>query len=348
MVNLDFEQIELRQIVTHFVGNKMREEEVILSKSGTDVDSETSPYLLKYLLQSFKPHEFYQFSHTVELEMNEIFSLVKKLFAERDTFIENSQHVAKLLYEKSAHPKIKAGELNVVYFDGVVLGDEVVNAVGIFKSESNSPFLKMSGSDQNFRIKHDFGYEIKGMDKGCLVFNTDEENGYEVLVVDTKNRSQDAQFWKDEFLKLKPRSSEFHETKQFLTLTKNYVTEQLHEDFEVEKADKIDLLNRSMDFFKSNETFEREEFEKDVLQDENMINSFRKFDDTYRQERELPPAPAKFDISVPAVKKQARTFKSVLKLDKNFHVYIHGDRELIEKGEDGNGKFYKIYFENEE
>jgi hypothetical protein len=49
-----------------------------------------------------------------------------------------------------------------------------------------------------------------------------------------------------------------------------------------------------------------------------------------------------------AVKKQERIFKSVLKLDKNFHIYIHGDRELIEQGMDADGrKFYKIYFEEE-
>ncbi len=91
MVNLDFEQIELRQIVTHFVGNKMREEEVILSQSGTEVEGETTPYLLKYLLQAFKPHEFYQFGHTIELEMNEVYALAKKLFSDRGGFIENSQ-----------------------------------------------------------------------------------------------------------------------------------------------------------------------------------------------------------------------------------------------------------------
>jgi hypothetical protein len=56
-----------------------------------------------------------------------------------------------------------------------------------------------------------------------------------------------------------------------------------------------------------------------------------------------------FDISEQAVKKQSRMFKSVLKLDKNFHVYIHGDRNLIEQGVDENGrKFYKIYYEKEE
>jgi len=55
-----------------------------------------------------------------------------------------------------------------------------------------------------------------------------------------------------------------------------------------------------------------------------------------------------FDISKQAVKKQARVFKSVLKLDKNFHIYIHGNRDLIEQGVDNNGrKFYKIYYEEE-
>jgi len=38
----------------------------------------------------------------------------------------------------------------------------------------------------------------------------------------------------------------------------------------------------------------------------------------------------------------------VLKLDKNFHIYIHGDRNLIEQGEEPDGrKFYKIYYEEE-
>jgi hypothetical protein len=59
--------------------------------------------------------------------------------------------------------------------------------------------------------------------------------------------------------------------------------------------------------------------------------------------------PDNFDISVQAVKKQVRVFKSVLKLDKNFHVYIHGDKSLIEKGVDEKTgkKYYKIYYDEE-
>ena len=56
-----------------------------------------------------------------------------------------------------------------------------------------------------------------------------------------------------------------------------------------------------------------------------------------------------FDISNQAVKKQSKFFKSILKLDKNFHVYIHGNKDMIERGVESDGrKFYKIYFEKED
>jgi hypothetical protein len=56
-----------------------------------------------------------------------------------------------------------------------------------------------------------------------------------------------------------------------------------------------------------------------------------------------------FEISAHAVKRQAKIFKSVLKLDKNFHIYIHGNREMIEKGfDEAVGKhYYKLFFDSE-
>ncbi len=79
-----------------------------------------------------------------------------------------------------------------------------------------------------------------------------------------------------------------------------------------------------------------------------MVTQFRKFGQNYEELHNLDIA-EEFEISAPAVKKQARIFKSVLKLDRNFHIYIHGDRDLIEKGVDPSSgkKFYKIYFDHE-
>ena len=39
--------------------------------------------------------------------------------------------------------------------------------------------------------------------------------------------------------------------------------------------------------------------------------------------------------------------KEEFKLDKNFHIYIHGDRQKLAQGEDENGKYYMLYFEKE-
>ena len=41
------------------------------------------------------------------------------------------------------------------------------------------------------------------------------------------------------------------------------------------------------------------------------------------------------------------SYKSIIKLDKNFHIYVHGDRSKIEHGEDDKGRFYKLYFNAE-
>ena len=119
------------------------------------------------------------------------------------------------------------------------------------------------------------------------------------------------------------------------------------EDFEVTKADQIDLLNRSVDYFKKNDDFNKDDFENEVFGDSNVRESFRKFDESYREAHDVEISDT-FSISIPALKKQAAAFKSVLKLDKNFHIYIHGDKELIEQGMDESGrKYYKIYYEQE-
>jgi hypothetical protein len=345
MITLDFTQIELKELITHHVGNKLRDEKFVLSDETTLIESGTLEFILKYFLLPLKAEEFYCFTHSVELERNDIYSIVERVFSNENDFVLSSQDIAKLLYEHSNHPKIKEGELNIAYFSNIILNGEILNGIGIFKSETDSPFLKMNKQTDKFLISHEYGYEIKGVDKGCMIFNTEKENGYKILIVDNANKSLEAQYWKDDFLKVKFIATEYHQTNQFLSIAKNFVTKQLSED--ISKADKIDLLNRSVEYFKKHETFDKNNFEKEVFQDNNLINSFRQFDEVYRKDNEVELSD-NFEISPQAVKKQARVFKSVLKLDKNFHIYIHGNKDLIEQGVDKDGrKYYKIYYENE-
>ncbi|MDX1957403.1 MAG: nucleoid-associated protein [Leptospiraceae bacterium] len=347
MNTFDFTEIQLQHLITHHVGNKLRDEKNRLSIEQSTFAEETKHFLLKYFLLPIKQDEFFSFSHSVKLSLNEVYTIIQDMFSKPKSFVRLSQNIAKLLYEYSMHPKIKEGELNIVYFSNVVLNGELIDAIGIFKSEVDVPFIKMKKEKTKFRISHDFGFELKGIDKGCLIFNTSSKHGYKILIVGNSNKSDEAQYWKDDFLKLKPISNEFYQTKQFLDITKEFVTKQLLEEFEISKPDKIDLLNRSVEYFKMNENFDRSDFEKKVLQNSGIIKSFRNFDSTYRVKNDINLTD-NFEISRQAVKKQARAFKSVLKLDKNFHIYIHGNRELIEQGVEKDGrKFYKIYFHEE-
>jgi hypothetical protein len=88
------------------------------------------------------------------------------------------------------------------------------------------------------------------------------------------------------------------------------------------------------------------EFAHEVIGQPEVIDSFNQYKSAYVQEHDLEIVD-NFTISDSAVKKQARVLKSVIKLDKNFHIYVHGNRELIEQGSDNKGKFYKIYYKEE-
>ena len=345
--NIYIEDSKLQELIIHNVGNKTLGDDLILSKKSVTLSDELQNILSQYFLASFKSEDNYSFYNDTTLSLNEVFSYVSDVFSYPETIKNQSVNLAKHLYNKSVHPMIKGGEFYVIYFRECVFQNETIDAIGLFKSENKDIFLEVERVEEGFEIGSRKGININKLDKGCLIFNTEKENGYIVSIIDNTNKGSEAQYWKDQFLGVQVLNNEYHQTNQFLGITKQFVTKQLDEVFEVSKADKIDLLNRSVDYFKSHDQFDKEEFEAEVFVDKNLIQSFQQFDETYRKENEVELSD-NFVISEQAVKKQARVFKNVLKLDKNFHIYIHGNREMIEQGVDENGrKFYKIYYNEE-
>ena len=206
--------------------------------------------------------------------------------------------------------------------------------------------LKVFPKGDGFEIESEKGININKLDKGCLIFNTEKGNGYVVAVFDNTNKGAEAQYWIDDFLHVRQRKDEYYNTQNILSLCKNFVTKELPNQFEVSKADQVDLLNKSVKFFKEKDTFDMDEFTNEVIVQPEVINSFNRYKSDYQKELDIEISD-NFTISDTAVKKQARVFKSVIKLDKNFHIYVHGDRNLIEQGQDEKGKFYKVYYQEE-
>lgn len=346
---MNFTEAALTRLAVHYTGNKQNGQALLLSQQEQELDSDSRVRLSEVLLQRFKDcHERYSFHHTSSLDYHEIFNYTKTIFDEPQEFQAQSQKMASHLYEVSLHPKIKPGELYTALFTDILIEDQRMNALGLFKAETKSLFADIDPSADQIHLQLKEGAEISRIDKGCLILHHQEEKGYELLIFDANGKGEEAQYWKDKFLGVLIQQNEFLHTQGFLTITKNFVTQQMPAAFEVSKTEQIDLLNRSMDYFKTHDQFNKAEFETEVLHHEDLIQSFRQYDQQYRESNPMAHSD-EFFISPQAVKKQARVFKSVIKLDKNFHIYVHGDRELIEKGYDeAVGKhYYKIYFDQE-
>ena len=346
MKGLHFNETSIHLIITHHIGNKLKEGELILTDDLTPIDEElTASFLKAYFVDKFKPFGFQQFDHATDLDLNEAYGMIKAIFNDQTTFIQHSKNLAGLLFDTSDHHLIKDGEMNLVYFNDINLDGELMDGIGIFKSESIVPFIQMVEEQKKYTIYHDFGFAIGGLDKACLVLNKYEDEGYTVLSYDKSNGNGEAQFWNDKFLRLAPVDDDYNNTRSFLQSTQHFVTENLAADHTVSKTDQIDLLNKTMDFFKSNDSFDKNEFTATVLEKPELIQQFDDYGDTIRAKGAQSD---QFSISEKAVKSQAKIYKSVLKLDKNFHVYVHGDRTMIERGVEEDGrKFYKLYFDNE-
>lgn len=335
-------------IVLHRVGNKLNEEGVHLSNQPLKVNEAISGLLLKYFLTPFKNNEYFNFYHESELSLNPVYTGISRIFENPENLFEQSVNIAKHLYEQSVHPKVKSGEVYIAYLKDCVVDGEALDAVGIFKSESKETYLKVYPDGDNYGLDSELGININKLDKGCLIFNTEQDKGYLVSIIDNLNKSSEARYWIDDFLHLRQRKDEYYQTQNLMKLCKTFVAEKLPEEFEVDKADQADLLNKSVKFLKEKDEFSMEEFTNEVMQAPELIDTFKDYKQQYEQEFDITIAD-EFNISDNAVKKQARIFKSVIKLDKNFHIYVHGSRQNIQKGydEDTGMHFYQLFYNEE-
>ena len=153
MINSEFAKIEA--IVLHKTGNKLNEEGIRFSKEPVRINELLEELLIKYFFSPFKQNEYYNLSHETDINLNEVYSYVSAIFDDPENLFEQSVNIAKHLYEQSVHPKIRGGELYVVYFKDCNIDGEPMDAVGIFKSETRETYLKIYPDGDGFGIDSD-------------------------------------------------------------------------------------------------------------------------------------------------------------------------------------------------
>jgi len=339
---------KITKMVLHKVGNKTNNEPLALSKAPFILHPDISSLLLKYFLTPFRSNLYYTFAHETNMEMNRMFVYCREIFRNNDALFEQSCNIAGHLFETSTHPNIKSGELYITYLENCYLDGEIVNAIGIFKSESKETYLKVYPQGDGFNIESDSGININKLDKGCIVFNKEENNGYVLSVVDTISRGNEAVFWTDDFLRICQRKDSYFNTEHAIDMCREFVNDFLPTQFEMNKADQAELLSRSANYFKEHTNFNIDDFCNTAFDQPALQDAFNTHKQQYQDNMDMEFAD-NFIVNDEAFRKGQRFFKSILKLDKNFTVYIHGKRERMEQGMDENRnlKYYKFYYENE-
>lgn len=346
----DRRQISLRKLAVHRVGNKSKEEGVLESKDLISLqDEQLNDLLLNYFLSPFKQEEFFRFTHTSDLALNEMYAYATLIFNEPLKFFQYSIHILHHLYEQSDHPKVKSGELYIVLFSGCDMEGESVDAIGIFKSENKDTFLTIEDSKDNLTINYQAGVNLKGVDKGCLIFNVEAEDGYRVKLVDVN--STDALFWKEDFLNVAELKDANFTTRTYLTLCKDY-SEEVFAQTE-SKKEQVDFISRSVDYFSKNETFDLEEFTSSVLDEPESAERFKNYTQAFAEERGIEQFDD-FTINKSTVRNMKRKFRNFIKLDTQIEIKFSGynpeqSEQYVERGFDETRgmHFYKVYFYSE-
>src|SRR5690606_41263789 len=76
-----------------------------------------------YFTKSFKTDEYFQF----EIAENQIFNSVQNIFQNPSELVQHSEKIAQKFYQVASNPKLKGGELFVVYFpDSVIEGENEI------------------------------------------------------------------------------------------------------------------------------------------------------------------------------------------------------------------------------
>ena len=102
------------QMIVHHVGNKANGEGVGFSDKSLKVQ-DIEEDIKRLLVKSFNIDDLYHFYFESTVELNPIYSFVKSIFKDKASFVQQSKHICKILYECSMHPHIKSGELSVIY-----------------------------------------------------------------------------------------------------------------------------------------------------------------------------------------------------------------------------------------
>lgn len=333
-------------MVVHHVGNKSKGDGVEFGGNLIPID-DIEQDIKKLISKSFDITDLYHFYFESTVELNPIYTFVRTIFHDNKTFLQQTKHIAKILYECSSHPKIKEGELSLFYLEGCELNGEVCDAIAIIKAETQQQLLQVSRNNQEVLAKKASGISLSKVEKGCLIFCNAEEQGYQIAIVDNIKKGSDSKYWKDSFLHIKSYNSPKHQTKSLIDVCNEFINTVVADSNRLSKVDKAMISVRAKKVLQDNETLSMNDYTEEVFHDYILETKFK----DYVAEKEIGShihQNGSIDIDRTVISK-AKTKVETIKLDSNFDIRILGGQDRIVKGYDKNAgmNYYQLYFEEE-
>ena len=347
---INYSEAYINKLVVHRVGNKAHNEGITLSEKVIFPEESLRDLLTEYFLKPFtRTIESYQFLSEEDSEGNIVQTTAKSIFKNQNSFLEKSEDLLQHLYNQSNHPHIKSGDLFIVLFGDLLINDELVDGIGIFKSEDKIPYLNIAKQEGYLEVEKKLGISIRKLDKGCLILNTDLDSGGKIFSVD--NNSYDTHYWISGFLQADHYRDNNFETRSYMEMCRSFSEEIIRE--KESKKEQIDFLNQSVAYFEENDQFGHFDFQQTVFKENGLKNEFRNFKTNYEEDNGLVFSET-FEISPVVLKKQKKAIKNWINLDTNIQIRIdfnHPDamHNYLEKGWDEDKKmyYYKVYFNEE-
>ncbi len=188
----------VKAIIVHQVGNRLREEPLVLADQCFSTTESTSSLILSgYLKGIVSDRNRHVLTHESDISLNDIAHHTSSFFGKKISFEELSKRIATHLYSSAHHPNISAGDLFVILFDGVKQNEKYCSAIGIYKSESKSQYISARNDDKGPQLEVLTGINPELIDKGALIV----EGSNNVYALD--RLSSRTKYWIEDFLKAK-------------------------------------------------------------------------------------------------------------------------------------------------
>ncbi len=340
----------ISKLIIHKIGNKFNDTRNLFSETPVVFDEDSYRLMLSFLLKPFgNITESFRFYHHADVQMNEMFTYAKQAFQEEDNFVEVSKNIVTHLYEQSNSAQIKTGDVLVVLFEDVEYNEVNTTALGVFKIENKIDFFQTFMDGKSLDVMVQQGISTKKLDKGCLVVNSTDDEGYVVLSVD--NNNYDAAYWQKHFLNVKYADDKNNHTQTYIEMCREFGEEVLQSDFGTQE--KSHFLAKTIDFFKENDTVNIHDFKEEIFEEENQKELFDDYKKVFESDRDLVVR-NQFHVSDAVVKKQKAKIKTEIKLDTNIQIKLDveapdASSEYLELGydEEKKMKYYKVFFNEE-